>query len=67
MERLAVDVLGPLPTTEAGNKYLLIGTDYFTKWVEAYPLPCQEAVVVAEALVNNFVYRFGVPLIIHSD
>ena len=67
MERLAVDVLGPLPTTEAGNKYLLTTADYFTKWVEAYPLPCQEAVVVAEALVNNFVYRFGVPLIIHSD
>ena len=101
MERLAVDVLGPLPTSEAGNKYLLIAADYFistcalasllhllravslkmarlttapatnissaTKWVEAYPLPCQEAVVVAEALVNNFVCRFGVPLIIHSD
>ncbi len=67
MERLAIDVLGPLPTSEAGNKYLLIAADYFTKWVEAYPLPCQEAVVVAEALVNNFVCRFGVPLIIHSD
>ena len=40
---------------------------HFTKWVEAYPLPFQEAVVVAEALVNNFVCRFEVPLIIHSD
>ena len=30
-------------------------------------MPCQEAAVVAEALVNNFVCRFGVPLIIHSD
>ena len=66
MERLAIDVLSPLPTSEAGNKYLLIAADYFTKWVEAYPLPCQEVVVIAEALVNNFVCRFGVPLIIHS-
>ena len=66
MERLAIDVLGPLPTTEAGNKYLLITADYFTKWVEAYPLPNQEAVTVAEALVKNFVCQFGVPLIIHS-
>ena len=66
MERLAIDVLGLLPTSEAGTKYLLIATDYFTKWVEAYPLPCQEAAVVAEALVNNFVCRFGV-LLIYSD
>ena len=62
-----MDVLGPLPTTEAGNKYLLIAADYFTKWVEAYPLPNQEATTVAEALVKNFVCQFGVPLIIHSD
>ena len=67
MERLAIDVLGPLPITEAGNKYLLITADYFTKWVEAYPIPNQEAITVAEALVNGFVSRFGVPLIIHSD
>ena len=67
MERLAIDVLGPLPTTEAGNKYLLIAADYFTKWVESYPLPNQGAITVAEALVKNFVCRFRVPLIIHSD
>ncbi len=31
MERIAIDVLGPLPTTDGGNKYLLIAADYFTK------------------------------------
>ena len=67
MEQLAIDVLDSLPTTEAGNKYLLIPVNYLTKWVEAYPLPNQEAVTVAEALVKNFVCLFGVPLIIHSD
>ena len=29
MERIAIDVLGPLPTSESGNKYLLIVADYF--------------------------------------
>lgn len=67
LERIAIDVLGPLPETEIGNKYLLIAQDYFTKWVEAYALPNQEAVTVAEVLVREFVSRFGVPMVLHSD
>ena len=67
MERLAVDVMGPLPVTESGNRYLLIAMDYFSKWPEAYALPNQEATTVAEVLVKELVCRFGVPLYIHSD
>ena len=67
MECIAIDVLGPLPITETGNKYILIVTDYFMKWVEAYPMPNQEATTVAELLVKQFICRFGVPLLIHSD
>lgn len=29
--------------TEAGNKYLLIAMDYFSKWAELFPLPILEA------------------------
>ena len=64
---MAIDVLGPLPTSEDDNKYLLIAADYFTKWVEGYALPNQEAVTVADVLVKEFVCRLGVPLFIHSD
>jgi len=67
MEHIAIDVLGPLPVTEAGNKYILIVADYFTKWVEAFPMANQEACTVAEILVREVVCRFGVPLLIHSD
>ena len=67
MERIAIDVLGPLPMTEAGNKYILVIADYFTKWVEAYPMANQEAQTVASLLVHEFISRFGVPLLIHSD
>lgn len=66
-ERVALDILGPLPTTNHGNKYLLVVMDYFTKWPEAYPLPNQEATTVAEALVNQWVSRFGAPMLLHSD
>ena len=55
MERIAVDVLGPLPETRRGNKYLLIAMDYFTKWPEIYPIPNQEAMTVAEVLMKEFV------------
>ena len=41
MECLALDVLGPLPCTRLGNKYILIVADYFSKWVEAFP--CQHS------------------------
>ena len=67
MERVAVDILGLLPTSTQGNKYVLITTDYFTKCPEAYPMPNQEAVTVAQCLVNQFFSRFGVPLELHSD
>ncbi|GFU29204.1 retrovirus-related Pol polyprotein from transposon 412 [Trichonephila clavipes] len=41
--------------------------DYFTKWHEAYSIPDQEALSVAEVLVQHWISRFGVPLQLHSD
>ena len=58
MVRVAIDVLGPLPETERGNKYILIAMDYFSKWPEAYALPNQEAVTIADVLVSQFFSRF---------
>jgi hypothetical protein len=37
MERITIDVMGPLPTSTVGNKYLLVIGDYFTKCVHAFP------------------------------
>lgn len=66
-ERVAIDVLGPLPTTNRGNRYVLVLMDYFTKWPEALALPDQTAETVADALLDNVFSRFGVPLELHSD
>ena len=52
---------------ENGNKYILVICDYFTKWVEAIPIPNQEASTVAESVVTKFICVFGVPLQIHTD
>ena len=67
MERLSMDILGPLPTSTKGNKYVLVLVDGFTKWTEAYALPNQEAKTIVEVIVNEFVCRFGTPLQILSD
>ena len=67
MERVAMDVMGPLPKSTRGNRYILVIGDYFTKWVEAYPMPNQEAVTVADIFVNQFAARYGIPMEIHTD
>ncbi|GFS47181.1 hypothetical protein TNCV_2053491 [Trichonephila clavipes] len=38
-ERIAFDILGPLPRSSNDNKNILVFMDYFTKWPEAYPIP----------------------------
>ena len=67
MERIAMDILGPLPRTPRGNRYVLVISDYFTKWTDSYALPDQTATTIAEKVVSEFVSRFGVPRQIHSD
>jgi len=66
-ERMAIDVAGPFPETERGNKYILVATDYFSKWPEVFAIPNQEATTIVEVLFNNVFSRFGVPLELHSD
>ena len=62
-----MDILGPLPTTARGNKYILVVGEYFTKWTEAYPMPDVEARTIARYFVNEFICRFGVPEPLHTD
>ncbi|KAL5469080.1 hypothetical protein EMCRGX_G030273 [Ephydatia muelleri] len=67
MQIVAVDIMGPLPETKDGNRYVLVASDYFTRWVEVYAIPNQEAVTVAEKLVNEMFCRFSPPEQLHSD
>lgn len=67
MERIALDIMGPLPMTKQGNRYILVIGDYFTKWTEAFAIPDQEAETVAKKLVHEFICRLGVLIQLHSD
>ena len=67
MQRVAMDILGPLAETERGSKYVLVIAEYFTKWTEAFPMPNMEAHTVANLLVYHFICRFGAPDYLHTD
>ena len=43
LERVHIDILGPLVESRIGNKYILVLIDQFTKWVAFYALPNQNA------------------------
>ncbi|GFT84218.1 retrovirus-related Pol polyprotein from transposon 412 [Trichonephila clavipes] len=66
-ERIAFDILGPLPRSSDGNKNILVVMDYFTDWPEACPISDQEASTVAEVLVQHWISRYGVPLQLYSN
>ena len=67
MERIAMDIAGPFPQTHRGNRFILVISDYFTKWTEAYALPDHTAETVANAFVEQFVCRFGTPREVFTD
>lgn len=66
-QRLAVDIVGPLPQTYKGNKYLLTAQDELTKFLFAIPLPNQTAEEIAKALTENVLLVYGSPDSILSD
>ena len=67
MDRIDTDLLGKFPVTERGNQYVLVVTDNFSKFVEAYPIPDQRAETIADTLVYKFFSSFGTAYQIHSD
>ncbi len=64
---VGVDIIGPLPITDSRNRYIIVFTDYLTKWVEAFPMRDAEASTIAEIFVNEVIPRHGAPRRLLSD
>ena len=62
-----LDIVGHFPKVAENEKYLLVGTDYFTKWVEAEPLANIRDVDVKKFLWKNIVTHFEIPHTLISD
>ena len=58
-----LDIIGPFPKAAGNKRYLVVSTDYFTKWVEAEPLVNIRDVNVKRFVLKNIITRFG---ILHS-
>ena len=66
-DRIAMDILDVCDPTPDGYRYILVITDYFSKWTEAFPIKDKCADTVADVLVDKIILCFGMPLVIHSD
>jgi hypothetical protein len=66
-ERIGIDFVGPLKKTKNGNKYILVVTDYLTKWPEAEPMNEATAENVIRFIYERIICRHGCPKIILSD
>jgi len=59
MYRWHVDLAGPLPRTQAGNVYIMVAIEAFSKHLELVPLPNKHAFTTAFAFAHNVLGRFG--------
>ena len=62
-----LDIVGTFPKAVGNEKYLLVGIDYLTKWVEAEPLANIKDVDAKRFVWKNILTRFGVPYVLISD
>ena len=64
---IGVDIMGPFPPTSRQKKYLLVVVDYFTRWVELFPLRRTTATDIVNILINEIICRYGALSYILSD
>jgi transposase InsO family protein len=62
-----VDLVGPLPASTDGFTHIFTVIDRSTRWAEAFPLKATAAADCADALIEGWVSRFGVPVFLTSD
>ena len=66
-DKISWDIMGPLPLTTQGNRYVLVVTDLFSKWTEAFPLKTTDSETLARVLIDEVIFRYGIPSSLHSD
>jgi len=67
-ERWRIDIVGPLPQTEDGYRYIVVAMDYyFSRWPKAWPLTHANAKQVAKFIYEEIICRFSASRVLQSD
>jgi transposase InsO family protein len=67
LKKWALDFVGPISPMSRRKNYILVCTDYVTKWVEAKDLFRATEKSVVEFIYEDIFTRFGVPREIVTD
>ena len=62
-----LDIIGPFPIRVRQLKFLVVGIDYFTKWVEAEALATITERTIQSFVWRNIICRFAIPRVLVSD
>ncbi|GKV43324.1 hypothetical protein SLEP1_g50628 [Rubroshorea leprosula] len=64
----AIDLIGKVyPPSSKGHSFIIVATDYFTKWVEAKPMKKVDQSDVIKFIKEDIIHRFGLPETITTD
>lgn len=66
-ERIAMDIMGPLPESYRGNKYILVIMEYVTRHVTAIPLKGITASTIARKFIKHIIMKEGIPSEVITD
>ena len=66
-EVLSIDLMGPYPRTQRGKTSILVVTDCYSRWVEAYPLGKATTKSIVDTFERELFPRFGYPRALLSD
>ena len=55
------------PPSSRGHKFILVATDYFTKWIEAIHLKTVTSKNMVDFVREHIIYCFGIPQTITTD